>query len=200
MIKNVIFDIGNVLVLFDETNHATKLFGHEKASKLLEGLWSKGIGDDFDRGVLLEEEVIEKYVLLLPDLKNEILTYIETLGECVYKFSYAIPWIKELKKLGYKVYFLSNYSKWFMRSNPLVLDFIPYMDGGVFSCDCHFLKPEKEIFDYLISKYNLNPSDSYFIDDMKRNIDGAKKQGFHAYKFTSYEKDYEAIMREIKSL
>ena len=149
MIKNIVFDIGNVLVLFDETNHAVKLFGHEKASVILDGLWSKGIGDDFDRGILKEEEVIEKYVALCPNLRDEILTYIETLGDCVSQFEYSIPWIKELKALGYKVYFLSNYSKWFMRANPRALDFVPYMDGGVFSCDCHFLKPEREIFEYL---------------------------------------------------
>lgn len=198
MIRNIIFDIGNVLVLFDETNHATKLFGHEKASYILDCLWEKGIGDDFDRGVIPESQVIEKYIDHLPDLKEEILMYIETLGDCMRKFPYTNNWIHELKELGYNIYFLSNYSKWFMRANPSVLDFIKYTDGGVFSCDCHLLKPEKEIFHYICDKYNLKKEECFFIDDLKRNVKGANDFGIRAYHFEDYESSYEEIMNILK--
>lgn len=195
MIRNVIFDIGEVLVRFEETQLAFDLFGIEKGKRILASFWGMGIGNDFDRGVMTDEEIIEKFISFEPELKEEVREYYNCIGECIFHYDYAKAWVKELKDMGYNVYFLSNYNDWFIRSNPDVLDFMSLMDGGVFSHLVHYLKPEREIYECICEKYGLIPSECIFIDDRKENTEGAEAYGIKGYRFLSYENDYENIMR-----
>ena len=72
-----------------------------------------------------------------------------------------------------RVLYLSNYSKHTMESNPGALDFLPYMDGGIFSCDVRINKPDPRIYQLLIDKYNLDPGTCIYIDDKQTNVDVA---------------------------
>ena len=61
------------------------------------------------------------------------------------------------------------------------------MDGGVFSFECHLIKPDKEIYQYLIDKYDLIPDECVFIDDMQHNLDTAGVLGINTILFDEYE-------------
>lgn len=67
------------------------------------------------------------------------------------------------------------------------LEFLPYMDGVVFSYESHFLKPEADSYHYLCRKYNICPADSVFLDDRPENVEGARAYGIHGILFESYE-------------
>ena len=131
--------------------------------------------------------MLAKMITAEPEYEEQIRITFDRVGECMKRCDYAIPWIRHLQKQGLKVLYLSNYSPHTMASNPDVLNFVPFMDGGIFSCDVRINKPDPEIFRLLIEKYDLTPENSAFIDDNLDNIDTAGKLGFNAIQFKGYE-------------
>ena len=194
MIKTVIFDIGNVLMEFSWWPYVRSLFDEDTARVITDAFWKTGYWEEFDRGVLSYEEIVKLMEEAAPEYVKEIHLTLERVGECMRKHDYAIPWIKQLKEMGYQVVFLSNYSEFLMKLKPEVLDFLPYMDGGVFSCHVKLIKPDPAIYQVLCDKCNLVPEESLFVDDNAANIESAKNFGLHAIRFEGYEKSYGEVM------
>ena len=198
MIKTVIFDIGNVLMEFSWWPYVRSLFDEDTARVITDAFWKTGYWEEFDRGVLSYEEIVKLMEEAAPEYVKEIHLTLERVGECMRKHDYAIPWIKQLKEMGYQVVFLSNYSEFLMKLKPEVLDFLPYMDGGVFSCHVKLIKPDPAIYQVLCDKCNLIPEESLFVDDNAANIESAKAFGLHAIRFEGYEKSYGEVMEYLK--
>lgn len=187
MIKNVILDIGRVLIGFEWMEYIHKLFDDETAQKVTDALWKTHYWWELDRAVLSVEEILELFYSAGPDVKDEIKEAFDRVGECMTRFEYAIPWIEELKERGYRVFYLSNYSEHLMQANPDVLDFLPHMDGGVFSCYVQLIKPDPEIYRTLMDKYNLKAEECVFLDDREDNVVAARKLGMQAIRFETYK-------------
>lgn len=141
--------------------------------------------DELDRGVEADE-VFEMIVSRNEDLRDEIMQTVEHIDQCMGKKDYAIPWIQELQGRGYQVLYLSNYSPFVTNAKPEVLDFVPYMDGGIFSSDVKLIKPDEAIYQALFDKYNLDPQNCVFLDDTLPNILTAQKLGLHTIHFKNY--------------
>ncbi|MBQ6622723.1 MAG: HAD family phosphatase [Mogibacterium sp.] len=186
-IRTVIFDIGRVLIEFEWKDYILGLFDEKTAIAVTEAMWKTGYWHELDRAVLTEEEILSLFYSAAPEYREEILTAFERVGECVKRLDYAIPWIEDLKARGYQVLFLSNYSMHVMSSNPAALDFLPHMDGGVFSCDVKLIKPDPAIFAAICDKYDLTPSACLFIDDNAANVEAARAFGMNAIRFKTYE-------------
>ena len=199
MIKNVIFDIGRVLINFDLRNYLELIFDDERSRlEVIKAVWESGWWKELDRGVIPEEEVIAKFRELAGEYSPAVDRYLENLPECFKKTDYAIDWVKKLKSEGYNVYYLSNYSEFIRRSCPGILGFIPCMDGGVFSDEVKLLKPDPAIYEALIKKYDLNPAECLFTDDVQANVDAARNLGFRAIRFDGYEKTYPVITKYLE--
>lgn len=186
MIKAIIFDIGGVLKRFEYINYINSLFNDPNTvDAVYNAIWKSGnwqmldAGEDADKVLSIMLESGKGY-------EDEIKLAFDTIGKCMYRQEYAIPWIKSLKSRGYKILYLSNYSKYVMQICPEVLDFLPYMDGGIFSCDVHLMKPDERIYKMLLDKYDLDASECVFIDDNEANIAAAKRIGMKAVHFTDY--------------
>ena len=187
MINTVIFDIGNVLMKFDYMPYIRTLLEDEETAYRVNGaIWRTGCWSDLDRGADLDT-VYARMLQAEPAYRKEIQLAFENVGQCMFRMDYAIPWIQELKERGYRVLYLSNYSRYAMQANPDVLDFLPYMDGGVFSCDTGMIKPEEGIYRTLIGKYGLQPAECVFLDDFAENAEAARKCGMKAVVFRNYE-------------
>lgn len=187
MIKNIIFDIGKVLIGFDWESYLGRMFDEETAQKVTAATFGSGHWSEIDRAVLSEEEILELFYRVGPDIKEEIKQTYDRLGECVERLDWAIPFIDVLKEKGYKIYYLSNMSEHALGSNPPAFDFVDHMDGGVFSCDVHLVKPDPAIFEALLEKYGFRPEECIFIDDHPENAAAARKLGMKAITFTSRE-------------
>lgn len=199
MIKNVIFDIGLVMIDFDWASFVHGIVNDEKAEKVINAAtWGNKTWNELDRGVLPFDEVIKLFQQNAPGYEKEIKLLFDRLGECPRKMPYAIPWVKELKAKGCGVYYLSNFFEYLMQEAPEVLDFIPYMDGGIFSCHEKITKPDPEIYRRLCTKYDLIPSECVFIDDSPANIESARKFGLNGVLFEGYEKAYSEVMSMIE--
>lgn len=194
MIKTIIFDIGKVLMDYDFEAFIKKIYpNREIAEGVTSALFGDGRWDEVDRGVLSDCELRASFVNAAPQWKREILYVYEHIGDGFYPMSYAKDWICELKERGFQVLYLSNYSTHAMASNWKVLDFLPLMDGGVFSCDAKMLKPDREIYEWICQKYNPVPSECVFFDDKKENVDAAAAYGMYAIQFTDYEQAKQSL-------
>lgn len=200
MIKNVVFDIGKVLIEFDWMKFMHTLFTDEKViAAVTQSIWNSGWWPEMDRGVIPEEEILNHIYEESGEFRKEAEYTIAHFGECIGNQEYAIPWVKELKSLGYNVYYLSNYSDFLIRSNPESLNFREYMDGGVFSCEEHLIKPEAAIYERLCEKYDLVPEETLFTDDIQANIDAAMAVGIKGIRFDGYEVTRPIIMEYLKT-
>ena len=200
MIRNMVFDIGNVLMDFRWKEYMRSLFGEDETliQTINQGIWHNGCWAAMDKGEMDGAATLRSAVAFAPQYEKEIKLTLDSVAHAFHKFEYSIPWIQELKRMGLNVYYLSNYSAFSVAANPDVLDFIPYMDGGVFSFEVKAVKPEPEIYRCLCDKYGLKPEDCLFTDDVPANVNGAQACGFQGIVFEGYEKTYPVIMKALR--
>lgn len=192
---NIIFDIGKVLIDFDFEGYAQGLFDSKTAAAVIEAAWHSPDWIELDRGVLTVEEVLKRFIARAPQYEREIRTAFAKIGACPQLKPDTIPMIKQLKAEGNKVYFLSNYFEYLIHAAPWALEFREYMDGGVFSCYEHQVKPDAAIFQILCDRYGLKKEESVFIDDSLPNVKGSEAFGIRAIHYTGQTP--EQLHREI---
>ena len=107
---------------------------------------------------------------------------------------YAIPLVRRLKRAGYGVYYLSNYSKKAYDECAESLAFMPYMDGGVVSFRVGMTKPDPRMFRCFLEKYGLRAEDCAFIDDTAENVTAARALGFEGIVFQNHD----ALLAELR--
>ena len=94
--------------------------------------------------------------------------------------------VRDLKEAGYRLYVLSNMSREFidyLRRFPVYGLF----DGEVVSCEELCVKPEPRIYEILLDRYGLLPSETLFIDDRPANIDTARQLGIGGFLFDAHD-------------
>ena len=198
MIKSIVFDIGNVLMRWGYKDWIRTIYDEETANMVTKSLWDRGYWEKLDQGVWKPWNALSAAINYIPEYEPHIREAFGRVGECLERYDYAIPWIRELKELGYRVYYLSNYPRFLRRLRPDVLDFVPETDGGVFSCDVQLLKPDAAIYARLCAEYGLEPEECLFIDDTEKNCEAARRFGMQAIRFENYEISYPKIMGALK--
>ena len=184
MIKNVIFDFGQVLIRFVPYDIAACYTDNEEDRRLLERVvFDRKYWEKQDAGKITNEEMITSVCRDLPEHLHKtaadiVCTWIDHLP--------PIPGMEELlldlRKAGKGLYLLSNIGKTFIAKKdefPILKRF----DGCIFSADVGYIKPAKEIFDCLCKTYHLTPAECIFIDDNADNVAAAKSFGIDALQF-----------------
>ena len=189
MIKNIVFDVGRVLVDF-EPDRVMKEHGFDKdtCEQINKIMFHSPLWNEFDRSVLDAEQILNKFLELLPEKKEQICEIFSHLNEMIKVRDYVCPWITDLKERGYRLYVLSNYAEYTYECTREDLNqFLPYMDGVVFSFQCNLVKPEKAIYQRLLEEYKIKPEETVFLDDREENIEAALNVGMHGIVFKDYE-------------
>ncbi|MBQ3448002.1 MAG: HAD family phosphatase [Synergistaceae bacterium] len=188
MISTIIFDIGGVLIDFDWDGFIHRMFpGREELiSELNDAVWGSRRWDRLDAGDE-PEKVFASIIAHDPKHEAELRKVFENVGDTLKKRPATPAWLRDLKARGYRLLYLSNYSRYVMGKNPDVLDFLPLLDGGIFSCDVRMIKPDREIYEALAEKYSLNPGECVFIDDLARNVQAGIDFGFRGIQFITFE-------------
>ncbi len=184
MIKNVIFDVGKVLVEFDWQGYFETLeMTPEVYQKVAEATVLSEMWNEFDRSKLLDEEILESFLRKAPDCEAQIMRFWNNIGNCIKRYDYTFSWIQSLQDKGYKVYLLSNYPRRIYSQSIDELAFVEQVDGAVFSYEVQTVKPEPEIYQALFQKYDLNPVECVFLDDNRQNIIAANELGMATIHF-----------------
>jgi epoxide hydrolase-like predicted phosphatase len=178
MIKNIVFDFGNVLIsfkpseFFDKKNYPENI----KATILSDIFDSKEWGM-LDKGVISTTEAIDA-ITSKSSLKKEEIAHIFNLRtEIIFPIDPNVRLLPELKKRGFGVYFLSNFPIDLFEEVKTGYYFFKYFDGGIISSEVKFSKPEKRIYEILLEKYSLIPEECLFIDDLEINVKAAESAG-----------------------
>lgn len=188
MIDTVIFDIGRVLVKFEWKEYLAGFhFPRETEEILGKAIFLNPAWQEYDRGVLSDEEILSLLCFAAPGYEPEIRKVFEAFPSCLSQLPYAVPWISSLKKRGYHVFYLSNYAETTRRKNPEALSFLPLCDGGLMSFEVKLVKPEPEIYQTLFERCHIVPEHAVFIDDTAPNLETARKLGLHTILFKDYE-------------
>ncbi len=201
MIKNVILDIGNVLGYFQwrELGRECMKLNDEEFELFADGMINSGLWDEFDKAYMTDEEIIKSITDRMPSLGDRLPEFFKRLGDIVLDYDYSCPWIHELHEKGFKVYILSNYGKTaFEAGIKKRLKFVPMVDGRVVSYEVKMVKPNKDIYEYLLNKYSLKADECLFFDDRKENIDGAEKAGIHGILFQNIDQAKADLEKAIK--
>lgn len=190
MIKNVIFDIGNVLVDFRWRALMDDLHLSKEAQERFEkSVFGSCWWHDLDHGTIDEADA----VLHLRESNAEFEEAFDMVwnhrDKLVSPYSYSVPWIHSLKERGFCVYLLSNYPKdiFNLHTENGSFPFLPYVDGKVVSGFVRMIKPDRDIYECLLDKYQLDAQECVFLDDREENIEGAKKTGMQGIVFHNYE-------------
>ena len=200
MIKNVIFDIGKVLVDFAWKETMEDLgFDDECIDVLGRELVNDKIWDEFDLGIIPENENLEAAVKKIPRYEKEIRLFWENLIMTIRPYDYCEKWIRDLKSEGLNVYLLTNYpDSLFDKSVECGFPFYPYIDGEVVSSRVKMRKPDEGIYKCILEKYSLNPDECVFFDDRIVNVETALRLGFHAFVFKNYEQACNDLRNQMK--
>lgn len=194
MIRNIIFDIGNVLTDFrwreflQEKGFDEAMVDRIAKASVLSKYWC-----EFDRGVWTEEQILKAFVSNDPEIEQEIYRAYEDLTDFVVPRAYAIPWIKKLKAQGYKVLYLSNYFQKVEEECPEALSFLPYTDGGILSYQDKLIKPDAAIYELLLERFGIKAEESVFLDDTLANVEAAERAGIHGIHFVTKEQAVEEL-------
>lgn len=196
MIKNIVFDMGQVLIHWEpQVLCARTGMSMADSALLAKELFVSPYWVMLDRGTATEDEVVaavskklpEKFAPAISQLVHgwwkRPLTPMEGMGDL----------IKELKENGYNIYLLSN-------ANLRLRDYfsrIPgskYFDGLMVSAEEKLLKPEHEMFERLYERFHLVPEECFFVDDNPSNVEAAIHSGMPAVVFYA---DAERLRRDM---
>ena len=199
MIKNFIFDFGEVLVEFDTEFMTSRYVKFPEDIKTVEEVvFDRLYWDRLDEGSITDDEVRQGICSRLPlSLRRKACLVYDNWYKNV-PFIKGMPeLLREIKQNGGRLYLISNISKTFAENYqtvPEIKEIFDMFDGLVFSSELRITKPDKEIFKYLLRQYNLNADECVFIDDRISNTLGAERIGI---KSVLFDKNNENIKTEI---
>lgn len=200
MIKNLIFDLGNVLIKYRPAEFLVRegITDPEAHALLMKEIFSSDEWNEADAGIVSLQEVEERCLKRIPKEYHSVAHKLIT--DWVHPME-PIPGMGDLierrKAEGMGVYVLtnapSNVHNYFgeVPGNECA-------DGLVVSADIKMTKPNADIFEYLLNKFGLVANECLFIDDLKANTDGAEAVGIHGYTFDGDTKKLDEYITELK--
>lgn len=196
MIKNIVFDMGGVLI---DYNPEKALYGEldkESADIALAEIFRNNIWSEKDRGVISAEEILALKGGLIPaHAYDKVAEMVMNLYPFMPPFEETEKIVKRLKSNGYRIFLLSNASLDFYDEKKNI-PALSYFDGYLISADYKLIKPEKEIYLTLFSKFNLRPEECFFIDDVEANCEASRALGMKAFRLQ--RGDYEGLINALK--
>ena len=200
MIKNIIFDIGNVILNFNINEVLQKFTSNEVEQEfILKNIINspEWLGNALiDTGYISRENAIE----IVKDRTNHcndklIVDFWKNYNDFAQVNEKVLSLIQNLKDNNYKIYLLSNINSYtfeFVNKSGL----FDLVDGYVLSYQEHKVKPYKAIYNVLLKRYNLIPNECIFLDDNQNNIETGNSMGIISKKVEP--DDYDSVIQIIK--
>ncbi|MGM9637241.1 MAG: HAD family hydrolase [Eubacteriales bacterium] len=184
MIRNIIFDMGQVLKKYDPDACITPYVESWEDVELIRSqCFASSEWQCLDAGTISYEDALAAWKKRIPERLADTLDLIIENWD---RYMTDLPWtcdlVRQLSEKGYSLYLLSNVSVRFDR----IREFFPvlrYMKGAVLSAYEKVVKPDRRIYEILLERYHLDPAESVFIDDVQANVDGAESVGIHGIRY-----------------
>lgn len=204
MIKNLIFDFGKVLVDYD-FDHFFALYIHdeERRKAFTPVIYNERLQLLLDYELRPFDDIMEDIVKENPEYESEIRHFIAYYPQLVTgEIEGMRALLQKLKAEGYKLYGLTNWcSKVYVTMRQF--DIFKLLDGQVISSEEHVVKPNAEIYNILLNRYNLQPQECLFTDDRPENIAAGEALGIKGIVFENarqFERELRVITKTEKPI
>jgi putative hydrolase of the HAD superfamily len=195
MIKNIIFDLGNVLLKFKPEEFLLQFTSDiEYIKRFVPKITRSKLWLDLDRGYESLENAEIIFLSNYPEEKEFISLFFNHWMEMLTPIEKNISILLDLSEFGYKTYILSNYIKEAFKFVKDKFSFFTLFDGQIISGEEKVIKPEKAIYETLLRRYQLIPEESLFIDDILFFLKPAKKLGIS----TIWNRPHTDLRKELK--
>jgi putative hydrolase of the HAD superfamily len=198
MIKNIIFDLGNVLVSFKPAEYLEDKEEGRTRDLILTDIFGSHEWLLLDNGDISTGEAIERISMRSSLKKDKIAEIFNRRIEILQPIGSNIKVLPELKKEGFRLYYLSNFPldlwKQVKNAEDDRYSFFEYFDGGLISAEARISKPDHRFYRLLLKEYSLNPAECLFIDDLEPNVRSAEETGISGF----YTRGATDIFDEVK--
>ena len=181
---DIILDMGNVLLEWNKDKILKAVAKTQKDYLILDkAIFQSGLWERLDLGTLTREELVDRVLSLLGDIyKKKVEEVIWNWPAYIDIYTEVFPLLARLKENGHRIFVLSNTSPVFyeLLKNQLA-PLAKILDGFVLSCDIKVIKPDRKMFEEILSKYELDPANCVFLDDLADNTKMAESLGIKAY-------------------
>ena len=200
MIKNIVFDLGNVLISFKPKEYLeNKGYPEELKEKILADIFHSPEWLALDNGDITINEAIDIIAMRSELNKNDIAKIFDLRTDIMFPLEHNVKLLSKLKQEGYKLYYLSNFMSDVFPEIQSSYPFFSLFDGGIISSHVKVSKPDETIYRLLIDKYSLIAGESLFLDDLEINVKSAEKVGMKSL-HTCGSEDVEPQFRNIFDL
>lgn len=193
MIKNIVFDMGQVLVNYVGDLVCQHLIEDESQRKEVStAVFTSPEWILLDMGVMTEEDALLKMQSRLDTEHKRQMA-----AQCFWHWHEYNMKQKEgmeelvrwLKSTGYGIYLCSNASVRLLQCYREIIPAVECFDGILFSAEVLCIKPQKEMYEHLFKRFGLVPEECFFVDDLSLNIEGARSCGMDGYCFEDGDVD-----------
>ena len=197
MIRNIVFDMGNVIIRFDRDAFIDRFGVTEEERKiLLREIFLSPEWVMMDRGTLTDEQAADILCPRVPEhLRDIARKLIAFWDRPIMEIEGIEPLIEELKGKGYGIYLLSNASC----RQPDYWQRVPaarFFDGTLISYSVKLVKPMPEIYEKFFETFSLKREECFFIDDSPANIEASLYVGMPGAVFHN---DIRRLRRELRA-
>ena len=200
MIKNIILDIGDVLVKSNyQAFFQRKGLDGETANRVANATFFSPAWRELDRGVWPFERILDAFVENDSQDEEILRTVFQDAADFIVAYPYAESWIRSLQTEGFRVFCLSNISDLIYNGCQSELGFLHLVDGKVLSWLERMIKPDTAIYRLLLVRYQLRAEECVFLDDSTVNVAAAISVGLHGIVFQNQQqaaREIERIKRE----
>lgn len=202
-ISGVVFDFGGVMTTSTMPQRVIEL---AKEKSIDWDVFVRGFAAhrlDYDRGDITLAEMYAKIWsdagLCVDDETTAAFMKADDESWC-YRNERTLEWMKSLKVRGFKIGILTNMAPVFAKEHfrSAFADYISLADAMVISGDERMVKPDRAIYDLLRNRIALPQEELCFIDDIEKNIAGARAAGWNAIRFISNDQvssDFEEMLK-----
>lgn len=178
MIRNIVFDLGNVLITFRPAEYLEKNgFPPEKRKIILSDIFGSREWLLLDEGMITTSEAIESISLRSSLTRAETEHIFNDRTSIFHLHGVNSEMLPELKKQGFKLYYISNFPGDIFEDVKTAYSFFDYFDGGIISAHVRCAKPDPRIFSIFLEKFELKPGECFYIDDTEANVRSAISSG-----------------------
>jgi len=178
MIKNIIFDLGNVLISFKPAEYFEKnKYPENIKNTILSDIFGSNEWRMLDSGEITTPQAIEAISKRSSLNKKEIAHIFNLRTDLMFPLDSNVRLLPELKKRGFRLYFLSNFPLDIFEEIRSGYYFFKYFEGGLISAEVKSSKPDAGIYKIIMEKYSLTANECLFIDDIEINVKTAEFLG-----------------------
>lgn len=178
MIKNLVFDLGNVLISFKPSEYFDrKKYPEAIKSTILNDIFGSAEWLLLDKGVISTTEAIDAIALKSSLTRQEIAHIFNLRTDLIFPLHSNTRLLPGLKKRGFKLYYLSNFPLDIFDEVRSGYSFFRHFEGGLISAEAKYSKPDINIYRIFLEKYSVRAEESLYIDDLEKNVKAAESLG-----------------------